>query len=203
MDSMLLDEEVVVSITDEEFVPVRREDLNGNIDIKMSIGTQESKALKADRMAFILQTVAPNVQPDLQRTMISDLLRLNDMPEEAKRVEMYQEPEPSEEQIYAQQLQLKKLEAEVRNEEAKGLENEADVDLKRAKTESELSKAKNLSSDADLKDLDFLQKDAGVQHNNEMQKEKLKQGAVTAQQREKHQNDNRQKMFDAMQNKQK
>jgi hypothetical protein len=68
------------------------------------------------------------------------------------------------------QLQAALLEAQVANERAKGLENNADVGLKRAKTETELAKAKALESTADLTDLHFVQEKEETKHLQDLEK---------------------------------
>ena len=52
-----LDEEEVIRVTNEEFVPIRRDDLQGRIDIDLTISTAEDNAAKAQELSFLLQTV--------------------------------------------------------------------------------------------------------------------------------------------------
>ena len=66
-------------------------------------------------------------------------------------------------QEHIKELQAALLEAQVKNEQAKGTENEADTELKYAKAESEKAKARALDSTADMTDLDFVQKKDGTQ----------------------------------------
>jgi hypothetical protein len=65
------------------------------------------------------------------------------------------------------------LEAQVQNERAKAGENEVDIELKTAKTQSELAKARAVGSEADLKDLDFIHKERGVDVEKEMAKKEF------------------------------
>ena len=76
-----------------------------------------------------------------------------------------------------QQLQLAMLEAQVQNERAKAQENEVDVGLKQAKTQNELAKAGKLSSEKDNLDIDYLEKESGVDHQKEMEKKATMIGA--------------------------
>lgn len=162
-------EEQVVRITNEEFVTIRRDDLDGRIDIDISISTSEDNAAKAQELAFMLQTIGPNEDPSVRRMLMAEIARLQKMPDLAKKLEEYQ-PEPDPVAMKMQELQVALLEAQVANERAKGRENEVDVYLKTAKAQTEAAKAKALSSDADLKDLSFLEKESGIEHAKALEK---------------------------------
>lgn len=162
-------EEQVVRITNEEFVTIRRDDLEGRIDIDISISTSEDNAAKAQELAFMLQTIGPNEDPNIRRMLMAEIARLQKMPDLAKKLEEYK-PEPDPMAMKMQELQVALLEAQVANERAKGRENEVDVYLKTAKAQTEAAKAKALSSDADLKDLSFLEKESGIEHARALEK---------------------------------
>lgn len=162
-------EEQVVRITNEEFVTIRRDDLEGRIDIDISISTSEDNAAKAQELAFMLQTIGPNEDPSIRRMLMAEIARLQKMPDLAKKLEEYK-PEPDPMAMKMQELQVALLEAQVANERAKGRENEVDVYLKTAKAQTEAAKAKALSSDADLKDLSFLEKESGIEHARALEK---------------------------------
>lgn len=162
-------EEQVVRITNEEFVTIRRDDLDGRIDIDISISTSEDNAAKAQELAFMLQTIGPNEDPSIRRMLMAEIARLQKMPDLAKKLEEYQ-PEPDPVAMRMQELQVALLEAQVANERAKGRENEVDVYLKTAKAQTEAAKAKALSSDADLKDLSFLERESGIDHAKALEK---------------------------------
>lgn len=162
-------EEQVVRITNEEFVTIRRDDLEGRIDIDISISTSEDNAAKAQELAFMLQTIGPNEDPSIRRMLMAEIARLQKMPDLAKKLEEYQ-PEPDPVAMRMQELQVALLEAQVANERAKGRENEVDVYLKTAKAQTEAAKAKALSSDADLKDLSFLERESGIEHAKALEK---------------------------------
>lgn len=168
-NSEFLLEEQVVRITNEEFVTIRRDDLEGRIDIDISISTSEDNAAKAQELAFMLQTIGPNEDPSIRRMLMAEIARLQKMPDLAKKLEEYQ-PEPDPVAMRMQELQVALLEAQVANEQAKGRENEVDVYLKTAKTQTEAAKAKALSSEADLKDLSFLEKESGIEHAKALEK---------------------------------
>ena len=169
-NALFLDEEEVIRLTESEFVRVRRDDLDGEIDIKMSISTQESKAMKADRLAFLMQTMGNNMPPEQTNIIMADLMEINDMPHLADAIKNMPPPQPDPKQIEIQELQVELLKAQVQNEYAKARENEIDFELKSAKTQNELAKARATESLADMTDLDFLRKDEGVDHINDLEK---------------------------------
>ena len=169
-DALFLGDNEVVRITESEDVQINKDDLDGNIDILMSISTQESKAMKADRLAFLMQTMGNNMPQEQSNIIMADLMEINDMPHLAEAIKNMKPPEPDPKQLEIQNLQVELLKAQVQNEYAKARENEIDYELKSAKTQNELARARNLDSDSDNKDLDFLRKDEGVDHANELEK---------------------------------
>ena len=173
-DALFLEEEEIVRVTNGEFVEIKKDDLDGNVDIKMSISTQESKAMKADRLAFLMQTMGNGMPPEQANLITADLMEINDMPHLAEAIKNMPPPEPSPQEKMVQELQIELLKAQVQNEYAKARENEIDFELKSAKTQNELAKARNMDSDSDIKDLDFLRKDEGEDHRQDMEKESQK-----------------------------
>jgi len=172
MNAIFLSEEEIVRVTNEEFVTVRRDDLPGNFDLHLTISTAEADNQKAQELAFMLQTMGNSMPMDMSQMILADIARLRKMPDLAKKIEEYQpQPDPMAEKM--KELQLALLEAQVQNERAKAAENEVDVQLKTAKTKAELAKARAVGSDADLKDLDFIHKERGVDVEKEMVKKEF------------------------------
>jgi hypothetical protein len=169
MNSEFLSDTETVRVTNERFVEVRRDDLTGAQDIKLSISTAEADNEKAQELAFMLQTTGNNMDIEMMKIVLSDIARLRKMPELAKRFEEFQ-PTPDPLAQKKAELEIALLKAQVFNEQAKGRENAVDVDLKTAKTETEKAKTRNLHSVSDKEDLDFLEKEAGIPHAREMEK---------------------------------
>ncbi len=173
MNAEFLDDEEVIRITADEFVTVRRDDLAGHYDIKLSISTAESDNEKAQELAFMLQTVGNNLDPAMTQMILADIANLRNMPKLAKQIEEYQpQPDPMVQQM--QQLEMKKLEAEIADLNAKAAENTVDVELKKAKIATEQAKARHLGSESDQKDLNFLEQKEGVEHDRDMDKQDSK-----------------------------
>ena len=182
-----LEEEEVVRVTNEEYIPVRKDDLEGRIDLDISISTAEDNAAKSQELSFLLQTLGPNEDPGIRRTIMADIMELMRMPEQAKRIREYQpEPDPVQEEFKKLELQRlvldnKKIEADIADKYARAGENEVDRELKmakasveQAKAAVEQAKARKYGSDADMLDLKFLKEDEEIEHRNKMELEETK-----------------------------
>lgn len=169
MNAEFLSPEEVVRVTNDEFVTIRKDDLPGNFDLKLSISTAEEDDNKAEQLAFMLQTVGPNEDPQVRRMILGDIARLRKMPDLAHKLENYQpEPDPMQQRI--QELQIQLLEAQLENERAHAIERQAGAQLDAAKVITEQAKAENLASDTDMKNLDFVEQESGVKQERELQK---------------------------------
>ena len=162
-----LSPEEVERITDKPYVEPSND---VSFDVKMNLESAESRAAKAQSTGFVLQTMGPNMPQQQQQTLLSRYMKLVGEPDIAKQIAEFQ-PQPDPMQMKMQELQIAKLEAEIANERAKGMENAVDVELKKAKTAVEMAKARITNSDSDIKDLDFLEKEQGLPHQREMEKE--------------------------------
>jgi hypothetical protein len=168
-----LDAEDIMRITNEEVVPGHDDDVSGLIDIDITVSTAEDNAAKAQELGFLMQTMAQSMDEGMRKIIMSEIARLNKMPDLAKMIEEYA-PQPDPMAMKIQELQIAKLEAEVFNEQAKGQENAVDVELKKAKTAVEQAKARMAHSETDLKDIDFLEREQGIPHKRELEKEAMK-----------------------------
>lgn len=163
MNAEFLSDEEVVRITNDEFVAIKREALAGNFDLRLTISTAEEDNAKAQELAFMLQTMGNNMDPAMSQMILSDIARLRKMPELAKKIRDYQpQPDPFAQQM--QQLEMMKLQAEIAKLNAEAQENNAEAQL-------DFARARNLESDSDLKDLDFVEQESGVKQERELQKQ--------------------------------
>jgi len=181
-NSEFLEEEEVVRITNDQYVPIRRDDLDGRVDIDLGIATQEDNAAKVQELSFLLQTIGPGEDPAIRREIMADIYELSRMPDQAKKIREYQpQPDPAAEQ--AKQLELQKLmlenevlKATIQDKLARAGENEIDAQLKMNKAEVEAAKARKLLSEADMKDLEFIDRDHGFKEQYQAEeKEKERQ----------------------------
>ena len=170
MNAEFLSEEEVVRITDEQFVVVRRDDLPGNFDLKLSISTAEEDNNKAQELAFMLQTMGNNMDAEMSKMILSDIARLRKMPELAKRIEQYQ-PQPDPILQQKAQLEVLLLQEQIASEKAKQQHWLATAQLQGAKAGTEQVKQGNIQSDTDLKNLNFVEQESGVTQERELQRQ--------------------------------
>lgn len=156
MNAEFLSEKEVVRNTNEEFIEVQRDDLPGNFDLRLSISTAEEDNAKAQELAFMLQTMGNNMDPEMSRMILADIARLRKMPDLAKRIESYQ-PQPDPLAQRKAELELEKLEAEVMKLRADAEKNLADAGKKQSET--------------DLKTLDFVEQESGVKQERDLQRQ--------------------------------
>ena len=175
-----LEEEEIIRITNEEFVPIRRDDLDGNIDIDITISTAEDNSAKAQELSFLLQTMGPNQDFEINKLLMGQIAKLSRMPDLEKQIMNYQpQPDPMAEQ--AKQIEMQKMmldleltQAEIADKKARAGENLIDAEVKKAKMNVELAKARKLGSEADMTDLDFLMKNEGVDRQAKQDEEDAK-----------------------------
>lgn len=167
-----LEEEEIVRVTNEQYVPIRKDDLNGSIDIDISVATAEDNSAKAQELSFLLQTLGPSEDPTIRKMLMADILELMRMPDKAKILREY-EPEPDETQQKAEQLELQNLEyknllleAQIATEHEKLEIAKYDKELTKSKAMTELAKSRKLISESDLNDLAFMMKDEEVENTN-------------------------------------
>lgn len=173
MNAEWLSEEEVIRVTNEEFVKVRRDDLAGNFDLKLSISTAEEDDNKARELAFMLQTMGNNMDPEMSKMILSDIARLRKMPDLAHKIEAYQpQPDPMQQQM--QMLQMQLLQAQIAESQAKAQATLASAGLHQAKMGTEAAKADHLKADTDQKNLDFVEQETGTTQERDLQKQREK-----------------------------
>lgn len=169
MNAEFLGEKEVIRITNDEFVTVRRDDLPGNFDLKLSISTAEEDNNKASELAFMLQTLGNNSDPGIVRMILSDIARLRKMPDLAKKIEEYQ-PQPDPLVQKQRELEVALLEAKLDTERAQAIYYRSNAQLDMAKVNTEQAKQSQLQSETDLKNLDFVEQESGVHQERELQR---------------------------------
>ena len=175
-----LEEEEVVRVTNAEFVPIRRDDLGGKIDIEVSISTAEDNSAKSQQLSFLLQTLGNTVPFDMTKLIMAEIARLSRMPDLEKQLKEFTPPQdPAQEQMKQLEMQRMQLEnqltqASIADKYARAGENEIDAELKKAKAAVEAAKARKLGSDADLSDIRYLKEDTGMTHKERLEIEEFK-----------------------------
>ena len=187
-NSEFLEDEEVIRITNEEFVPIRRDDLDGRIDIDLTVETAEENSARAQQLSFLLQTLGNNVDPAITQELMAQILDLSRMPEQAKTVREYKpQTDPAEEQMKKLQLENlmlenAKLKSEVQRNQSVAAENDIDRQVKLARAARDEAQARAIHSKADIDDLRFLQEESG---ENEAAKIRLEIAKLQAKLQEK------------------
>lgn len=161
MNQVFLDEEEVVRITELEFVTIKRDDLQGKFDIRLSISTAEADEQKANQLAFMLQTTAQSMGLEFTKMILAEIAELRKMPVLAQAIRSFN-PQPDPLAIQTKQLELALMNAEVRKLEA---------ETQKVLAEASLSgyKAANTQADTDMKNLDFVNKESGIEHARDLE----------------------------------
>lgn len=163
MNADFLDDEQIVRLTNDKYQRVRRDDLAGRIDIKLEVATSESDNIRAQELAFMLQTMGNSVPPDFARIILAELFKLRKMPDLARMVENYQpQPDPAQEQM--QMLEMAEIQARIKKLESEAMENMAEAGLDQAKAMEAQSKAAK-------QDLDFVEQRSGTAHQRDLDKQ--------------------------------
>ena len=148
-NSAFLSDEETIRVTNKEFVTVNRDDIKGNFDLRVDIYTPESQNAKANDIGFMLQTIGPNMPPEMLMKAMGKIADLKDIPDLAHDFKSWQpQPDPIE-------------------EEKKQLENE--------KTKSEIalnnSRAQKESANAEGQEIDNELTATGTKHAQELEKQ--------------------------------
>lgn len=168
-NSEFLQEEEIIRMTNDEFVPIKRDDLKGLIDVEIEVSTAEDNTSKAQELSFLLQTLGQGMDVGMKNLLMAQIAKLHKMPDLAKQLEEYQpQPDPYIEKM--KELEMQKLMSEIRERDSRAEENAVDIQVKTAKAMLDQAKAGNIQSDTDLKDLDFTRTAEGSKFYEEMQK---------------------------------
>src|SRR5699024_6083845 len=107
---------------------------------------------------------------EVMKMILVEIARLRKMPDLAEAIESYS-PEPDPMAQKAQELELAKLEAEIAVMQAEAAEIQAKAQVYQAKVAVEQARAKDLEGSASNKALDFVNKDTGAAHQQELEKQ--------------------------------
>lgn len=156
-----LDDMTTFRITESQFTTIKRDDLYGAIDIDLRISTNEDNQIKASELSFLLQTLGPSEDPTVRYRIMSQIAQLYKMPDLATFLENYQ-PQPDPLQQALTQAQLENIQAQTYELMTSSDRNVVDSDLKQAKIPVEQAKARQLGANADYRNLEFYNKQQGI-----------------------------------------
>ena len=169
MNSVFLNDEEIIRITDEHFVTIRRESLAGRFNIKLKVSTAEANNMKANQFSFMLQTLGNTLPWDVTKIIMAELARLQEMPDIAQQLLAYTpQPDPLAQQ--EAQLRIMKLQAEIEMAQAKTQEAYANAQLlMNGKTNLHNAQANLAQSQADMHNLDYLEQESGTKQARALQ----------------------------------
>ena len=169
MNQEFMSEEEVIRITNDEFVTVRRDELQGNFDLRVDISTAEEDSAKANDLSFMLQTIGPLGDVSLNKIVLEEIATLRRMPDLARKIRDYvPQPDPIDQQL--KQLEIQKLQAEIeklRADAQKSLADAANTGNDAALNEA---KTRKTHAEADSLDRDFVAKESGLDHQRDLEK---------------------------------
>ena len=162
MNSLWLSEKEVVRITNstyeaDGFEEISREDLAGSFDLIVDVSTAEVDNMQAQDLGFMLQTIGPDMDPQMRNMILAEIARLKRMPDLYERLRTYKPPEPD---PLAQQM----AQEELRNKQLENAKLESEIALNQAKAQAELIKARQVGTKTE-------EDAAGITHARDMEKQ--------------------------------
>ena len=157
-----------IRVTNEEFVEINRDDLDGNIDIEIEIFTAEDNRAKSERIAFLLQTLGQGLPMEMTMMLMAQIFKLERIPDLAKQIEEYQPPAPDPLTQEQRQLEVALLGNKVKESGTRAEENMVDMRAKSAKAAVDEARVENIKADTDVKDIEFTKKLQGSDFEEEM-----------------------------------
>lgn len=155
MSKDFLSDEEIIRVTNDEFVAITREGIDGKFDITVKVSSAEEDNLKAQELSFMLQTVGPKVDFGITKKVMAEVARLRKMPELAHDIFNF-EPQPDPLAVAEANARVAKLNAEIETELAKKAYYEAQTRL--------------LGAKADQQALETVEQGTGTKHVRDMAK---------------------------------
>lgn len=148
MNGKFMSEKEIIRVTNREFVEVSRVELEGNFDLKVDISTASVDEQKANDLGMVLQTVGPDMDPNLRKIVLGKIADLKRMPDLAEQIRSYQ-PQPDPLEVALKEAELQKAQTE--------------IELNQARAEEARARAAKLLEEAD----ELM---SGMKHEREVEK---------------------------------
>ena len=195
MNGIFLDESDVIRLTNDTYVPVDPENLNGDFDLKIDISSAEEDAAKVQDLSFLLQTGQNGFPFEFTQRILAEIAELKKLPALARFIREFKpEPDPVQQQI--QQLELQKLMLENSLLQAQIAETSAKANVNAAEVGVRNQRAGNIQSNTDKNNLDFYKKAEGIDHQEAIDKINAQADANARNADLKHLNDMDAKRFE-------
>lgn len=129
MNTEFLSDEEVIRVTNSKFEKIKREDIKGNFDLKVDINTAELDQAKSQDLAFVLQTVGPNIgDPTFMSLILAKIADLKKLPDLAEMLRNWQ-PQPDPVMEENKQLQNELLKAQIAQYNATAQQRNVDAEI--------------------------------------------------------------------------
>lgn len=156
MNHEFLSDEEVIRITNKPPVIIKREDLKGNFDIETEISTAEMDNQQSQDLAFLLQTMGPDMDPEISMMIMSEIARLKRLIPLAEKLKNWRpQPNPVQEQL--QQLEI--------------AEKQATIEKLRSEIEVNRAKIGEIQANAAQKEIDAAEQVSGITHARDLQRQ--------------------------------
>lgn len=184
MNGQYLTEDYVVRLTNNEFVSVATDDLEGKFDLTLDISSVEADNKRVGELSFLLQTAGNNLPFEIIRDVWAEITYLQKSFSLSKKIQSF-EPQPDPVQEKLKELEIAKMQAEITNVQAEATE-------RRAKAEKALADALKAQAEANNLDLKFVETELGVTHERDLEKQKAQSEGNMALELVKQQQNNKQ-----------
>jgi len=197
MNQAWLSEEEVIRITDKEFVVIKRDDLQGDFDLRVQVSTPEKDDDQATKIMKLMQTNGASMSPEIAKMHYVQLASLWNLDALATAVKEYEpQPNPKEEELMDLQLEEQKLknalaakqledyDSKIYERLSRTEENaQGDAKLKQAKAQQAISTAAKLDEETDILSQSFLFLQDGTKRQQDIEDQEYKlQGEMAKQQ---------------------
>ena len=199
MNQVFLSEEEIVRITDKEFVAIKRDDLQGDFDLRVQVSTPEKDDDQATKIMKLMQTNAATMDQEIVKMHYVKLAELWKMDDLAEQVKNYKpEPDPMQQELMALQLEEQKIKNALAQKQLEDYDSKiferlsrteenasGDAILKQAKANQALATAEKIKSETDILDASFLMVQDGTTRQQEVDDQQFKANVDMAKEEQK------------------
>ncbi len=159
MNQEWLNEEEVVAVTQSEFVPIKKDELQGDFYLNVSIKSNSEAEGKAQQLTFVAQTLGGEADWALRKMFLMEICRLYNLDSMLTALQSY-EPQPDEMQMQMQQLQMQEMQARIDK-------LAAEAEYFRSRGNFVEAQVDDVQASTDQKSLDFLEQQNGTKHQRQ------------------------------------
>ena len=156
MNAEWLSDEETIAITKTEFVKVKKDELQGDFYLNVSVKSNSEAEGKAQQLTFVAQTLGAEADWGLRKLMLMEICKLYGLDTMLTSIKDY-EPQPNELEQQKLQLEIQELQARIAK-----IQSEAEYFTSRADfVEAQVD---DVQATTDQRSLDFLEQQDGTKH---------------------------------------